>query len=66
MILLAPLNDGPTPEAAAVLTRWCLAERARQARGGIERALAETAWPWSPRLSGLLDALVVIEELEHR
>jgi hypothetical protein len=35
---------------------------ARAARGQIELALDGAVWPWSPRLSAWIDALVVIEE----
>lgn len=43
-----------------------VALHARCARGDVERALDTLAvggrWPWHPRLSAWLDALLIIEE----
>jgi hypothetical protein len=37
---------------------------ARIARGEIESALDDVAWPWSLRLSRWIDALSVLEEAQ--
>jgi hypothetical protein len=47
------------------MSRQDLAERARLARGGIERALAESGWPICPKLSRALDWLLTLEESDR-
>jgi hypothetical protein len=44
------------------LPRQDAPREARAARAEFEAALDVVGWPWSPRVSWWLDALVVIEE----
>jgi len=52
------------PTVYSRLPRLPLRRQAQAARAHVEYALDATGWRWSRRLSGWIDALVILEETE--